>query len=208
MGIPMGTFGDNVDNTALGGSFFIGYHLSNKPVIIGADLEFLRYGKECRTELLSQDIPDLPVKVTNRNEMLLAHLLLRIQPNSGEIVPYFDSLIGFNYLYTRTSLKGDRRYYDVISTTNFSDWVLSYGLGGGIKIKVLENISRKAGKENYISLFVDLGMRYLFGSKAEYLKEGSIQRVSGKAFYNAYESRTDLLQFKIGVSLMFRIGSL
>ena len=89
-GIPVGAFGDNVDNTALGGSFFIGYHLSNKPVIIGADLEFLRYGKECRTELLSQDIPDLPVKVTNRNEMLLAHLLLRIQPNLGEIAPYFD----------------------------------------------------------------------------------------------------------------------
>jgi len=207
-GIPSGAFGDNVNNTVLGGSVFLGYHPAEKPIVIGADLEFFRYGKERRTELLSPDIPDLPVEVTNRNEMILAHLLIRIQPNLGEIAPYFDSMIGFNYLYTRTSLRGDRRYNDVISTTNFSDWALSYGLGGGIKIKVLENISLKAGKEDYVSLFVDLGMRYLFGSEAEYLKEGSIQRVSGDVYYNSNKSRTDLLQFKIGVSLMFRFSSL
>lgn len=207
-GIPSGAFGDNVSNTALGGSFFLGYHPAEKPIVIGADLEFFRYGKERRKELLSPDIPDLPVEVTNRNEMFMSHLFLRVQPDWGKIVPYFDSLIGFNYLYTRTSLKGDRRYNDIISTTNFSDWALSYGLGGGIKIKLLENIGKKAGKENYVALFVDLGMRYLFGSEAEYLKEGSIQRVSGEVYYNANKSRTDLLQFKIGVSLMIGFSSL
>jgi len=203
IGIPKGEFSENVENIGLGGSLFAGYHLPNSPLTIGANIGFLIYGRDARRERFSLTIPDAMVVVTNSNNIVLTHLLLRLQPESGKVLPYFDSLIGFNYLFTDTSIRGERDYEEIATSTNFSDFAFSYGLGGGIKIKVYEPRNSDAFKKGPRAVFIDFCARYLLGTEAEYLKKGSIQRVNGEAYYDVSKSKTDILLINIGVSVGF-----
>jgi hypothetical protein len=53
------------------------------------------------------------------------------------------------------------------------------------------------------SLYLDLKARYLFGSEAEYLKEGSVIVENGRVTYDVSRSKTDLLQIHLGVMAYF-----
>ena len=53
------------------------------------------------------------------------------------------------------------------------------------------------------ALFLDLKVRYLFGSEAEYLKEGSVVVSPGKVDYKVSKSKTDLLTVHAGVVAYF-----
>jgi len=44
---------------------------------------------------------------------------------------------------------------------------------------------------------------YLVGSEAEYLKEGSIRRVSGRVVYDINKSQTNLWSIQIGIDFRF-----
>ena len=57
--------------------------------------------------------------------------------------------------------------------------------------------------EEINSLFLDLKVRYLFGSEAEYLKEGSVVVDNGNVIYNVSKSKTDLITVNIGVVAYF-----
>ncbi|MCX6132531.1 MAG: hypothetical protein NTU47_01845 [Ignavibacteriales bacterium] len=41
------------------------------------------------------------------------------------------------------------------------------------------------------------------GSQAEYLREGSIRRVSGQVVYDINKSKTDLLMIQLGLEFRF-----
>ena len=53
------------------------------------------------------------------------------------------------------------------------------------------------------AVFIDLKARYLYGSEAEYLKEGSVLIDNGKVIYNTSKSKTDLLTAHIGAIVYF-----
>jgi len=54
------------------------------------------------------------------------------------------------------------------------------------------------------SLFIDLKARYLFGTQAEYLREGDVQITStGHVVLHPQKSKTDLLTAHIGVIFYF-----
>jgi hypothetical protein len=89
---------------------------------------------------------------------------------------------------------------EIASTTNQSDIAFSYGGGGGVKVKVYQN-EKDDGK--LLSVLIDLRVRYIFGGKAEYLKEGSVRIQGGRAYYDTYKSKTDLLLGQLGVSVVF-----
>ena len=203
-GIPSAVFGKNVDNAAAGGNISFGYRLPGKPVIVGAEVMFFRYGKERRSVLLSPDIPDLPVKITNSNNMILTDLFFRIQPDWNKVMPYFEGLFGFNYLYTRTSAN-TRTNDGHMGATNFSDTALFWGLGGGLKFKMFEFSEKKLKKRTFVSIFFNLNARYLFGGEAEYLRKGSIIRDYGNVYYDSLKSKTDMFIFNAGFSLVFDI---
>ena len=60
------------------------------------------------------------------------------------------------------------------------------------------------GETQLQGVFIDFGVRYLKGGKAEYLKKGDVERTDdGKVFYHPSESTTDLLNFNLGVSFAF-----
>jgi hypothetical protein len=48
-----------------------------------------------------------------------------------------------------------------------------------------------------------VGVRYLRGGRAEYLRKGSIREVNGSVVYDVFSSRTDVLAVQAGVTFRF-----
>lgn len=197
VGVPQGEFGRHVDDVGFGLNFFAGLGLGRTPFVVGIDGGFLVYGFERRHEPFSTTIPDVTVAVETSNAIAMGHLLLRLQPPTGSFQPYIDGLFGFKYFFTETSINDEHHgdHYAIASSTNFDDAALSYGVGGGIDIKIHRG-HRK-------SVFINVGARYLFGSEAQYLKEGSIERRNGQVFFTTERSETDLLITQLGITLKF-----
>jgi len=205
LGFPQGEFKDNVDRIGYGVSGEFLYSFGPTPVKIGASLGFLIYGRETREEPFSTTIPDVTVDVTTSNNVLLGHFLIRLQPRVGPIRPYLDGLVGFNYLFTQTKIESQEgQDQDIATSTNFDDFAFSYGGGGGIMIKVYDGTKkRKPSKGGLTAVLVDARVRYLKGSEAEYLKEGSIGREDTEVTYDVIKSNTDLLTVQIGAIFEF-----
>jgi hypothetical protein len=194
--LPQGEFEESVENNGYG---FIGqalFSVGGTPVSIGGSFGGAIYGRETRREPFSLTIPDVTVEVETNNYILLGHLVLRLQPPAGPFRPYAEGVIGFHYLFTQTTIES--REENIASDTNFDDGVFSYGGGGGIMFGVYEG-----GAAKPVSVYVDVGARYLKGGKARYLQEGSIRREDGRVLYDIDESETDLLAIQIGVTVQF-----
>ncbi len=201
LGMPQTEFKNNVDNAGIGLTGHFGYNFPNTPFILGANLGFLIYGSESRKEPFSTTIPDVTVDVTTTNSIVNGHILLRVQPQQGKFRPYLDGLIGFNYLFTSTEIQSEWDFDDDVATsTNQDDFTSSLGGGAGIMYRVHEGVN--ASDEPY-EVFIDFGVRYLNGGNAKYLKEGSITREDGKVHYYLNESTTDLVTYRLGVSVNF-----
>lgn len=200
MGIPVAEFADNVDNLGFGINFTGGIGLAPAPVMIGIDVGYLIYGYESRTEPLSTTIPDVRVDVETTNNIALAHLFLRIQPQSGSIQPYAEALFGFKYLFTRTSVENRFSEEEIAASVNFDDFASSYGVGGGLDIQVFQGLN---DNNRPYSIMINLGVRYLLGASAEYLERGSTSQVDGELLFDVTKSRTDLVLPQIGATFLF-----
>lgn len=202
VGIPQGSFKQHVDNVGLGFDAFVGVGLGKTPIILGVDLGGQVYGFERRNEPFSTTIPDVTVDVETSNNILLAHLLLRIQPATGVVQPYLDGLFGLKHFATETSISDENFSADepIASSTNFEDTAMSYGVGGGLSVKVYGG---RGGRGRVSAVQINAGIRYLLGSEAEYLKEGSIERRNGQVFFTTERSKTDMLIPQLGAVLKF-----
>jgi len=200
LGYPQGEFKRNLDNTGIGGSALFLYRLPRSPVSVGVSFGVMVYGSEVREEPFSSTVPDVYVDVKTRNYILLGHFVARFQPFEGYFRPYVDGLFGLNYIWTETGVYDQSGYEDdrIARTVNLSDTTLSYGIGGGVMIQVVDVRSRHPW-----GVYVDLGIRYLKGGNAEYMREGSIERWDGRLEYEVRESVTDLMTLNIGVTFCF-----
>jgi len=201
-GFPQNDFKENLNQIGLGGSGYFLYRLKNSPLSVGVSLGVMVYGSESRSEFFSAGIPDVMVDVTTRNYILMTHFLMRLQPRRGQIKPYLDGLVGFNYLWTETGVY-DRNGIDqrIASDVNFDDVTWSLGFGGGLMLNVYQK--RRRNRASPFAVFADFGFRYLKGGRAEYLKEGSIIRENDYLIYDVSESSTDLLTLRAGLSFVF-----
>jgi hypothetical protein len=202
VGVPQGEFRDNVSNPGFGLDVFGGLGFGRSPVVIGLDVGFLIYGRERRSEPFSNTIPDVTVEVETTNNIFQTHFVLRLQPPDGAIRPYADALIGFKYLFTQTRIESER-FGDneaIASSTNFDDFALSYGIGGGLTIELY----RPQGEDKEVqSVGLQLGAQYLLGSEADYLRKGSIRREGGAIEFDVERSRTTFLEPYLGVAVQF-----
>jgi len=199
LGFPQREFNENLDNMGLGGTGYFMYKFPKTVISVGASVGALVYGSDTREELLESSIPEVIVDVTTRNYILMSHFFVRAQPPGGYLRPYLDGLIGFNYIWTETGIYDQSGGYDdkIASSVNVSDFAFSYGLGGGLMIRLFQ------GQKSAFAVLLDLGARYLWGGKAEYLKEGDILREDGMVIYNTSYSNTDLFTTHIGVTFSF-----
>jgi len=200
LGFPTGEFKENVDRLGFGlsGHFLFLAPTIEHPFGIGLNIGYLNYGQESRREPFSLTIPDVTVDVDRSNNLVNFHALFQLGFGSGSVRPFIEGLFGGSYIFTETSIKS-RGTEEVASSNNFDDFAWSYGGGGGILILL------HSGDEgdDFGSLFLDIKARYLFGSEAEYLKEGSVIVSNGKVTYLVSKSKTDLITAHIGVVAYF-----
>jgi hypothetical protein len=198
LAFPMGEFKENVDRAGFGiaGQFLLIIPKPGQPFGIGLNAGFINYGNESRREPFSYTIPDVFVDVERSNNLVNFHLLFQIAPYKGRIRPYLEGLFGGSYLFTKTSIKS-QDYSEVASSTNLEDFAWSYGGGAGIMIQITNE------DEQGTSIFLDIKGRYLMGTEAEYLKEGSIEIIGSQVYYDITRSKTDLLSAHLGVIAFF-----
>lgn len=211
LGAPQNEYKTQLGNRlgfGVGGMF--GVRLANSPVLLGVDLGFMNFGTETRDEPLSTTIPDIRVEVENSYNLFHADLLLRMIPPAGAVRPYVDGLVGINHFFTETVLRergGLSSQPDVLRDTNFRDTSLSYGFGAGLQFRVYsDDGNRTANSDEFsgpYSVYIHFNSRYMFGREAEYLREGSIIRENGNVTFDVIQSKTDLLYFKLGVTVGF-----
>ncbi|MFC1499756.1 hypothetical protein ACFL6T_01910 [Candidatus Zixiibacteriota bacterium] len=205
-GFPSGEFKEHV-NMGFGLDITGGVQLPRSPVFLGAELGFLIYGRESRREPFSTTIPDVEVRVITTNNIFNGHLFLRLQPGVGSIRPYFGAWLGFKYLFTMTEIRNvwDSDDEPIAHSTNLGDIAFSRGAGCGVAINLWEeswDSEDSVGRP--VGLQLDIGLRYLLGSEADYLKRGSIERVDGNIRFDIERSRTDIIQLMIGLRATFR----
>lgn len=201
LGFPQGEFKENIDRLGFGisGEVLFFNPSANLPFGFGLNIGYMNYGSESRQEPFSYTIPDVVVDVDRSNNLVNFHLLFQIAPPTGNIRPYAELLFGGAYLFTETNINS-RGTEEVASSTNFDYFAWNYGVGGGLLINVYTP-EQKEG--NFDALFLDLKVRYLFGTEAEYLKEGSVIIQNGNVYYDVSKSKTDILSAQVGVTAYF-----
>lgn len=207
LAFPVGEFKEHLDRPGIGGNLDVTFWSPSKelPFSFGVDLEYLIYGYNSAVEPINSVYSNSLIDVSRTNSILKFHSLFRIDPLKSKIRPYGELLFGGSYLSTSTSLttlSGE----DIDSETNFDDWAWSYGGGAGILIDLIS--MDDPGENAPGSLLLNIMVRYLKGTEAEYLLDDSINITSGGIEYEVSKSKTDLLSFHLGVILAFNtIGS-
>lgn len=195
LALPQGEFGEQVDNLGYGlsGEIMFFSPKLRAPFGFGLNVGYYVYGSESRREPM-YNIPEVFLQVDRTNNLVNFHVVFEIGLPTGRIRPYVQGLFGGQYLFTSTSVKNESSYEEFASSTNYDDWAWSYGAGGGISIFLAGDPVTEIG-----AIYLDLKGRYLFGSKAEYLKEGSVEVIGQQVTYHPSKSKIDMLTLHAGV---------
>ena len=166
------------------------------PLALGARAGFVVYGHESENVPLSPTIPGVWVDVDRNNNLVLAQLLLRLQSWGGDVRPYGEAFIGFNYLYTRTTVVSENTGIEFAGSNNWDDTAFAWGGGGGLLARV--------GRTRGGPIYIDAGATLVKGGRALYLAEGDVRIVDGRLVYNFHDSYTDYVLWRVGVMFAFR----
>lgn len=194
-GVPQGEFQDNLDAVAVGINGSVAFAIPSSPISLGLELGIMTYGTDSREESFNPNIPEVTIEVNTMYDIFTAHTFIRYETQSGIVRPYLDGLVGFNYLFTESKIQDQDDYQTIASDTNFDDTAFSYGVGGGLKFRVAQTETNQ--------FLINIKGRYLMGSEADYLQEGSLEVVNGELFFNESTSKTDILTIHVGLSVKF-----
>jgi hypothetical protein len=207
--VPQGDFADNVDDLGIGVTALLGGRIPGSPLTLGTEIGFLNYGTAEQLQVFN--LADVPVEVLDvgiSTNMVLGHLVARLQPSVGAFQPYIEGLAGVKFFSTRTGVEGDfiidGRYgtdnnFDAVANVN--DWAFSLGGGAGLDLALFSGPMGFEGERGSVAL--NLGVRYLFGTEAEYVSRAGIRQVEGQLLFEVRESRTDLIMPTAGIRVKF-----
>jgi hypothetical protein len=208
IGMPSGQFKKNINNNLFGPGFvfYFGVKPTKLPLAVGAKINLIQYGSDCREEsMFVPEFGDVHYKVVHSYGMFIGLLYLRFEPLSrGFLQPYAEISAGIDSLATdisipATSKDSDDGSANLISKNSKSDTVFAYGGECGILI----NLNRRHTKSKIIDM-IEVGVRYSTSRNAEYLHKGSIIIREGKAEYNASFSPVKIFTFHIGYSVRIK----
>jgi hypothetical protein len=192
---PVGEFAQYVHNGfGFGGGFNARLDAAGY-VRLRVDGSYLIYGHEGRTAPLSPTVPEVTVNVNTSNNIFALQVGPEFAVPSGAIRPYVNGHVGYSYFFTQSSVSGTSSGDAFASSENYSDGVTSWGYGGGVRIPL-------GGTEHPTML--DIGARYTRSGRTRYLREGSIHRDNGQVTYSPVESETNLVTYRIGISVGIR----
>jgi hypothetical protein len=174
VGFPTGEFERNLDAAGIGLGGLIGAQLPGLPILLGLDAGFLWYGSS--TDRFVRD--GIAYDADSDNIILMGHFVTRWQPVVWNMRLQVEGLVGFKGFWTETDVTRDFGVTPVGSETEEYDAAFSYGVGIGTVF-------------DFESFGLLVGARYLAGTKATFLKEGT----GGRG-----RSRTDLVGIHIGLA--------
>ncbi|MFV1883176.1 MAG: hypothetical protein ACMZ7B_01605 [Balneola sp.] len=200
LGTPQGSFQQSLDRNAYGLDMAATYQIPNSPIHFGIGGVYQNFGWQERSEFFSPDIQEVRVRVRTTNNMFTPHLLMRFEPQYGIIKPFVEGMVGFNYLYTESSVLDDWDEGELASSVNHDYYTPSYGVGGGVKFKLYEGFDDDG---DFFGISLIVKTKYMLGGEADYLKEGDLIRTRRGVDYNVSRSRTDLTTFNVGFVFNF-----
>lgn len=158
LGVPLQIFKDVGQQGGYGGGGLFLVQLGPRPIFAGLEASMQRFDSEQIDfeETINGFVEQF--RQTTKNNVLLAHLVLRAQPWDNSLFrPYLDGLFGVKDLYTRTTVE-NLETEDTESNTDFKDWTLSYGFALGVQLGVFRN---KA-------VTIDIRCSYLTGNSSSF----------------------------------------
>jgi len=198
--MPVGEFNDYIDG---GAGLGVDVEWPVQPgswLSLRGDLGWILYGEET-TEVCFQSTGCLiTLDLTTTNNIFFLGLGPQLGPPTGRIRPYVNATGGFAYFATTSSVKGDNNSEAFASDTNFDDFTLAWGAGGGIMIPV------SSGRT---PVMIDIGAQYHGNGTVEYLTEGDIEPnpQGGPPILDPTRSDANFVTFRLGVTIGFRPGS-
>jgi len=197
----LGDFRDNVPGAFGGLTLDFLFTPGYSPLRLGASFGFLIYGSESYTDFFPSRYADFEVDLTTQNAVLTGHILLRYEPGRGRWRPYLEGLAGLTHFTTDTSIDTYGSDSGGPSANAMSDTVFSYGAGLGLTGRILPWSSRV--RRPGFELRLELGLRYLRSSEADYLTEGDITREGEDLVLNIRRSATEILAARLGLAMRF-----
>ncbi|MEN7547449.1 hypothetical protein AAG747_06000 [Rapidithrix thailandica] len=179
-----GLFGFGIQGSFLG-------QVEESPMYLGMQAGIMTYGMQSEDVTVWVDGFRETWDRQRSHNIALVHMIARIKPDLNfPIQPYVEGLVGTKVLYTRYTLKDDYGNEPIDQNTELLHWTMSYGGGGGLFIRLGPAIA------------LDLKLRYLQGSKANYMKKGDVKfdDATNAFTYHIRSSRTDMLLPSIGLS--------
>ena len=191
---PMGEFKDFTASTGFGTTteFFFFTPSEKVPYGVGLNFSYVSYGLRFVNDPYDNE---LSLSFNKANNFASVHILFQVGSYSGSVRPYFETLFGGSYIFSNTEIGYD--YYGPISLW-IDDWAWSYGAGLGLKFLSLGDAYFNRG-----SVYIDLKVRYLFGTTTSYLDRQSIIFYYDTIEYSLIESKTDMLTASIGLYFFF-----
>lgn len=192
---PMGGLKDNI-GLGYGGSGAYVFRLDRAGFLsLRADVAVVDYGHESMRVPLSSTIGGrIQVKVITSNYIVPVSVGPQLAWPSGSIRPYVTAGIGGQFFYTDSRVAGTDGNSDALRTTNQSDQTGTWVAGGGIYVP----ITNKRG----VNASLDLGVHYVNGGRAQYLRPGSIQDLPNSQIQiTPLESETRMTLVRVGVRI-------
>ncbi len=191
---PIGEFRDFSPSAGFGTTteFFFFTPSKKVPYGVGLNFSYVSYGLRFVNDPYDNE---LSLSFNKANNFASVHILFQVGSYSGSVRPYFETLFGGSYIFSNTEIGYD--YYGPISLW-IDDWAWSYGVGAGIKLLSLGDTYFNRG-----SVYIDVKVRYLFGTTTSYLDRESIYIYYDTIEYSLIESKTDMITASIGLYFFF-----
>jgi opacity protein-like surface antigen len=192
---PMGGLKDNI-GLGYGANGTYMFRLDHAGALsLRADVAFVDYGHESMRVPLSPTIGGrIQVKVVTSNYIVPVSVGPQLMWPTGHVRPYVTAGIGGQFFYTDSRIDGNDESSDALRTTNQSDGTAAWVAGGGLYVP----LTNKTG----VNASLDLGIQYINGGRAQYLRPGSIQDLpNAQIRITPLESETRMTLVRLGVRI-------
>lgn len=192
---PLGDLKGNI-GFGYGGSAAYMFGLDHAGVLsLRADGALLDYGHESMRVPLSPTIGGrIQVKVITSNYVVPLSVGPQLTWPTGPFRPYVTAGIGGQYFYTESRIADQDENSHAFPTTNQHDWTSAWVAGGGVYVQLTN--------ESGVNVSLDLGVHYVNGGHAQYLKPGSIEDLANSQIrITPLESDTRMTLVRAGVRI-------
>ena len=187
-------------NRGFGGQIDGGWPMSEDGRLrLRGDLGFVMYGYERMHFCYSAPVGcRIEADLTTTNNIIYGGVGPELVLPMGPIEPYAYATAGLSYFATISSLGDEWGDADWAETTNYSDVVMAWKLGGGMRLRVSRGPRPVA---------LDFGIERHRNGIADFLTEGDIvDNPDGSITLYPNRSEANLTTFRFGVSVGFGRG--